>query len=103
MRALLDSATKRLSEYVSAECRGSMDTVSVDVVFVHNGRVSFPSVRCTVPRGLKGMTAEQLGTAVLEGLGQHALSRACSWTDFKQACRGVASHMVEQARAQSAA
>ena len=33
----------------------------------------------------------------LEGLGQRALSRACSWTDFKQACRGVASHMVEQA------
>ena len=98
MRALLDSATRRISEYVSAECRSrSMVRVSVDVAYVHNGRVSFPSVQCTVPRGLQSMTAEQLGTAVLEGLGQRALSRACSWTDFKQACRGVASHMVEQA------
>ena len=98
MRTLLDSVTRRLSEYVSAACRGkSMATESVDVVFVRSDRVSFPSVQCTVPYGLPSMTAEQLGTAVLEGLGPHALSRACSWTDFKRACQGVALHMVEQA------
>ena len=99
MKALLDKAIVHISGAVSRECHGrSMGRSSVDVVFTRtDGRVSFPTEQCVVPRQMEEMSAEQLGAMIVDGLGQQALEGECAPPEFEEACRLIALRMVEQA------
>ena len=98
LRALLDKAVQLITREVGAECCSrSVDTSYVDVVFTHaDGRVSFPTTQCAVPRAIADMGAERLGTAIVDGLGRQALAGACSAAEFTEACKAISLRMVAQ-------